>query len=130
MAKRLLNQKMQIDHFVSSPAKRAKGTAKLFVDEFKGNSNEIVLIPNLYEADVQTFYDVVSGFDDDFGTVALFSHNPGITNFANSLTEVRVDGIPTCGIYAVAADVEKWSAFAEAKKTFLFFDYPKSDSKE
>jgi hypothetical protein len=50
---------------------------------------------------------------------------PGITDFANSLTDARTDNIPTCGIFAVSIDAKKWSKFKEAKKNFLFFDYPR-----
>ena len=45
---------------------------------------------------------------------------------ANELTEVRVDNIPTCGIFAVKADIKHWADFKEAKKKFWFFDYPKA----
>ena len=55
-----------------------------------------------------------------------FSHNPGITDYANTLTNVHTDNIPTCGIFAVQADVEKWQDFTKAEKMFLFFDYPKN----
>jgi phosphohistidine phosphatase len=57
----------------------------------------------------------------------VFSHNPGITDFANSLTEARMDNIPTCGIFAIKIDTKHWKDFAEAKKEFLFVDYPKAE---
>jgi phosphohistidine phosphatase len=56
----------------------------------------------------------------------LFSHNPGITDFANSLTSARIDNLPTCGIFAVKIDTERWDNFKEAKKEFWFADYPKA----
>ena len=81
----------------------------------------------LYQAPVSVFFEVVSGLDDRFDSVAIVAHNPGITNFANELIpEAKLDNMPTCSVFAVQADVERWSTFGKAKKEFLFFDYPKS----
>jgi len=57
----------------------------------------------------------------------LFSHNPGLTDFANLLSDVRIDNIPTCGVFAVKVDAKHWANFKDAKKEFWFFDYPKHD---
>jgi len=69
---------------------------------------------------------VISKLDDKYKSAAIFSHNPGITDFANSLTEVQVDNIPTCGIFGIGIEIEKWREFINGEKTFYFFDYPKS----
>jgi phosphohistidine phosphatase len=71
------------------------------------------------------FREQVASLDDKYDTVAIFSHNEGITDYANMLTSVRVDNIPTCGIYAVKADIRSWKEFEGAQKDFWFFDYPK-----
>ena len=128
MASRLVKKKVDVSLLVSSPAKRAKTTAILFSGELKKKEGDIVFEKDLYQADADVFYSVISRINDKYDSVAVFSHNPGITDFANSLTEMRVDNIPTCGIFAVNIQVEKWSEFAAGKKTFLFFDYPKSGS--
>ena len=48
MAKRLLDQKISIDTFISSPAKRAKKTATLFAHEYGLKKDDIILVPELY----------------------------------------------------------------------------------
>ena len=59
--------------------------------------------------------------------VALFSHNPGITEFVNTLTaETKVDNMPTCSVFAVKADINSWQEFVDAKKELWFFDFPKN----
>jgi len=127
MAKRLKDKKIHIDALVSSPAKRAKKTAELFAEVYRRDNDSIILISKLYHADINSFFDVVNNLDDEFGTVALFSHNPGITEFANLLADrVRIDNMPTCGIFAVKINTAKWADFSKAKKEFLFFDYPKN----
>lgn len=125
MAKRLIDREIKIDGFVSSPAKRAKKTAEIFAKEFDVKKEKIQFIEELYLASPSTFFDVISKLNDKYDTVALFSHNDGITNFANQLTETRIDEIPTCGVFAVTLDIKSWKEFKEAEKTFWFFDAPK-----
>ena len=125
MAKRLLREKIRIDAFISSPAKRAKKTAQLFIHEFKRSKDEIIYIDQLYNAHVADFYKVLGSVDESWNAVAVFSHNPGVTDFANSLTSVQIDNIPTCGIFAVKVNIEKWEDFEQADKEFWFFNYPK-----
>lgn len=127
MAKRLLKQKIDIELFVSSTATRAYTTASYFADAYDVKAKHIIQEDNLYEAPSGAFYRVVSKLPDDATCVALFSHNPGITDFANSLTSTRIDDMPTCGIFAVKADVKSWSDFERAEKEFWFFDYPKAE---
>ena len=79
----------------------------------------------LYLPSVPVFYQVVQQLDDTLQTVFIFSHNNGITEFANSLTRTYVDNIPTCGVFAVAVNAASWKRFADAPKQFLFFHYPK-----
>jgi phosphohistidine phosphatase len=127
MAEKLSKKKIDIDAFISSPAKRAARTAKLFAEEFKAKKTEIIFKTELYLASENVFYDVITKTDDELDTVAVFSHNPGITDFANDLTEIKIDNIPTCGVFAVKIDTKHWADIKEAKKEFLFFDYPKAE---
>jgi phosphohistidine phosphatase len=126
MAKRLRRKGLKIDRFVSSPAERAFRTARFFAKEFEVKKDEIQVEKALYGAQTSQFEQVVSSLKDKYNTVVLFSHNPGITDYANSLTNVRTDNIPTCGMLAVQADVESWVLFLKAEKRFLFYDYPKN----
>ncbi len=126
MAKRLREKINKIDALVSSPAIRAKETAELFAENLNLPKEDILFVSALYQAPANVFYDEIAALPDTLQSVAIFSHNPGITYFVNSLnTTSQVSNMPTCSIFAVSADIEDWSAFAKAGKTFLFFDYPK-----
>lgn len=125
MAKRLLGKKVKIDAFLSSPAKRALATCKYFVKEYDKKEKNIIEVPQLYEPEVENFYKVISEADNDYDTIAIFSHNPGITAFVNELTDVHIDDMPTCSIFAINVDIKKWKEFEEGEKQFWFFDYPK-----
>lgn len=126
MAQRLLDKKIKIEAFIASPAKRAAKTAKCFAEAFKRKKDDIVFKEKLYLAEPATFFSIITNADDKFESIAIFSHNYGITDFANMLTDVRIDNIPTCGVFALKADCNAWADFKEAKKEFLFFDYPKA----
>lgn len=128
MAHRLLDKKIKPDAFIASPAKRAAKTAKLFAEEMKMKKDNIIFKPELYLAGPEVFYTVIENTDDDLETIAVFSHNEGITQFANMLTNARVDNIPTCGIFAIKIKSGNWKDFRKAEKEFWFFDYPKNSA--
>ena len=126
MAQRLVRTGVTIDRFVSSPARRALQTAQSFIHAFGGKDKEIRIIDELYHATPEIFREVVAALDEGDDSVALFSHNPGITGFVNSLTEMRVDNMPTCSVFAVKSDAAVWSEFFASPLQFWFFDYPKA----
>ncbi len=127
MAKRLLKDEIEIDAFVSSPAVRALTTAEYFAEAYDVKKKNVITDQILYHPAPEIFFEIISTLDDDHKTVAIFSHNPGITEFVNRLTNVRIDDMPTCAIFGVKADIKSWKSFQEAEKKFWFFDYPKND---
>ena len=126
MAKRLKKKGLKIDVFVSSPAKRALRTARYFAEAFDEKKDDIQVEKTLYGALPSQFEQVVAAFKDKDDIVALFSHNPGITEYVNTLCSVHTDNMPTCSIFAVQAEVDSWTEFDKAEKKFLFYDYPKN----
>lgn len=126
LARRIKDRKIEIDAFVSSPAKRAKKTADIFIDVLNAKEKKLIFISSLYDATSEKFYAAIENLKDKFETVALFAHNPGITDFINSLECSPVYNMPTCGVYALKIKTKKWNEFREAPKEFLFFDYPKN----
>jgi phosphohistidine phosphatase len=124
MGKKLFKNRTPIDQFVSSPALRAKTTAELFADEYHCKMKEINFIPSLYDAAPDDFLEAIQDIQDNFQSIALFSHNPGITEFASSLTNTHITQMPTCSVFAVSAAVDSWKEFAGSEKKFLFFYRP------
>ncbi len=129
MAKRLHKKLGSIDALVSSPAKRAKKTAESFAEIFKIKEDQIIFSQALYHASGADFFTVVEEMKDKLNCIAIFSHNPGITYFANELiSNINIDNMPTTAIFAVQCNVKTWAAFKDAEKQFLFFDYPKNST--
>lgn len=127
MSQRLKERVHTIDAIVSSPANRALSTANYFADTFNIKEHEIILKKELYLPEPLIFFKVISNISDTYTSVAIFSHNNGITEFANALGVARIDHMPTCSIFAISADSDSWKEFARAEKQLLFFDYPKSE---
>lgn len=129
MVTRLLERKIGIDLLISSPAERAAKTALYFAKAFKKQANEILFVPSLYQASSEIFFNVITTTEDRHKSIAIFSHNPGITEFANQLTPVQIDNMPTCSVFAVKLHSNKWADIKNASKEFLFFDFPKAEVK-
>jgi len=128
MAEKLLQLNIKIDTFVSSPAKRARKTCKAFMDVYGIENDAIILLEELYNAPAAAFYNATANLNNSYNSVALFAHNPGISEFANSLCKnVDIDDMPTCAVFAVEIPIDDWKSFRSAEKTFLFFKYPKQD---
>ena len=126
MARRIKSALLVPDALVSSSAIRARKTAEAFARELGMDGSAIRLTEALYLASPDTIGRVVSSLDDQHQTVAIFAHNPGITDFANQLGVARIDDMPTCAVYAVSATVDHWLDFLDGAKSFRYFDYPKN----
>src|ERR1700722_1542569 len=64
MAQRLLDKKISINAFISSPAKRAKKTAEFFCSAYNKKEEDIIFISALYHVNTQTFYEIIESIDD------------------------------------------------------------------
>lgn len=126
MGAKLYGEGIAIDQFVSSPAKRARRTCKAFMEEYTKPKEEMVQLDKLYNAPISVFYEVIADLDNSKDSVAIFAHNPGITDFVNSLCgDVHIDDMPTCAAFSVEVDIADWKDFKHADKKFVFFEYPK-----
>jgi len=126
MAERLFSNKLIVDAFITSTAKRARKTAKTFFTTYNRSAASWIETADLYLAPPETFRSIIKTLDNRLHTVMIFAHNPGITDFANELTNARIDNMPTCSIFAVRVQADQWFDFDEAEKSFWFFDYPKN----
>ena len=124
----LLKQKIsKIDLMVSSTAIRARQTCEHFCKAYGVEENKILLIDDLYHAPAATLQKTIESLNAQYDCVAVFTHNPGITDFVNTLCpEVSIDDMPTTGIFCVNANITDWKTFAASEKKFLFFESPKT----
>jgi phosphohistidine phosphatase len=128
MGKRLKEKDIYPDLMLSSPAKRAFSTARRIGKVLKYAKDNIKTDRRLYHADEEIILDVIQNVKDKHQTIMVFGHNPGLTEFVNTLQQEQLDieNIPTCGIVAFQLDVDSWKDVNWGKGRILFFDYPKS----
>ena len=127
MANRLLKRNYPIDLFISSPAERAAKTTLTFAEAYQFDKTDILFVPSLYHASPDTYFEVIQSVDNKYDHIAIISHNNGLTDFANMLTKVKINNMPTCSVFAIKVDTDRWSEIKIADKDFDFFDFPKSD---
>ncbi|MCS3868232.1 phosphohistidine phosphatase [Chryseobacterium ginsenosidimutans] len=120
MSRFMKDNSIPIDYFVSSPAVRALNTCKIFNQTYN-----LTFITNekLYNPSERNFESVIYDLDDSHDAVAFFSHNNGISNFANSISD-DIFHFPTCGVAGFEIDCDSWSEFDGANKKLMFFYEP------
>lgn len=128
MGKRLKERGVVPDLMISSPAKRALSTCKRIADELGFAREKIKTKRDLYHADEETILEVVREVKDKHDVVLIFGHNPGLTDFVNTIQDdtMMIDNVPTCGVVCFRFDVESWKDIQWGSGTQEFFDYPKS----
>ena len=121
MASVLNDMQLRIDKFISSPAERAVTTAKAFAGE-----NDIAIDARLYLESKSKLINLLHELDENLQCVALVSHNPDLTDFANYLANDNIENIPTSGIVGIVFDCNSWSEVEKGKGKRLFFEVPKT----
>jgi phosphohistidine phosphatase len=123
MGKFIKQQGVKPDLFISSPASRTLSTAKIFAEETGYPFGHLLVEPKLYMASRKDIFELIKEIDDLYNSVMVFSHNPGLTDFAVYLG-ANIDNIPTCGIAAFDVNAESWKMI-ENNCNLKFFEYPK-----
>lgn len=126
MAQRVLSKKVRIDRFVSSTAVRAFETAKFFAKAYGTPADKIQQNPSIYEAAVEKLLQAINSFDNNADTVAMFGHNPGLTNLVLTLCECDIYNIPTCGMVYLEFPFDDWQLVSGGTASLVFYDYPKN----
>lgn len=121
MAEHLHGSGVKLDLLVSSPALRALSTCKIFNHYYQ---TDMETNKKLYNANEGNFLSAIYELSDDTGSVAMFSHNNGISNFANTLCDT-IFAFSTCGVAAWEINCDSWTDFEGAPKKLLFYLEPK-----
>ncbi len=122
----VLKRKIKIDLLVSSPAKRAKQTCKIFAKALGIDKSKIQYEESLYEAPALAYHKLLHEFPNNKSCIAVFGHNNGITQFADELlSKTNIPHIPTGAVVAINAKGENWKSFDDTNSSLLFFEAPK-----
>jgi phosphohistidine phosphatase len=125
MAERLVKQKITPQLIVSSPAKRAITTAGYFAEAWKIAPIDIQKESSIYEASIKTLVSIINQFENKFNRIALFGHNPGLTDLVNYF-DSYLENMPTCSVVLLEFPFDDWRMVSADTGKILLFDYPKS----
>lgn len=128
MGRRLQENGVQPECIISSPAGRAIKTARMIAREIGCPETEIFETPEIYEASTNDLLELVRRLPDEKRDVMLVGHNPGLTDFANSVLNAGIKNIPTCGVMRLVFDAQHWRDISPQSAFLLMFDYPKKDT--
>jgi phosphohistidine phosphatase len=106
MAKVLLSNDLNPDLILSSSAARAKETAEIIVDtlDFK---DKIVFSDDLYMGEPQDFIDILKTLRDDYNTVLIVGHNPGLEAYLQ-IVDGEIEALPTAGLGQLVLVLDHW----------------------
>lgn len=125
MGKRIAHWGCQPEQIISSPSLRALTTAKPIATELNYNPINIIENEKIYGAGDQELVQIIQSFDDQFENIMLVTHNPGITNLANGLTNENILNIPTCGALQISFEIDNWRDIKDHTGILIEFNYPK-----
>ena len=108
MGQRMAAQGHKPDLILSSPAKRARTTARNIARELGIEEAEIVIDDNLYFTGARGMIGELERVDDQHRKVMLVGHNPAMTDLMNRLCDAQVYNMPTCAIAIIGFDMESW----------------------
>jgi phosphohistidine phosphatase len=125
MAQKMKDLNYLVQGIYTSSATRAKETAEYFAENHNVEKIDFHILPKLYHSLPDTMMDVIADADDQYDTIAIFCHNPGITYFAYSILDQDIDNISTCGILLMESSVNSWNEVKQGNLNFLKYYYPK-----
>lgn len=126
MGKFLADREITFDACLTSHAKRARLTAEGICDSVGFDKKEIIENRKLYHASEEEIMHFIKNIPNNYGSVAIFGHNPGFTDFVNSLCLTEIDNVPTTGICSICFSVKKWNKIGFGQGALDFFVSPKT----
>lgn len=113
------------ERIVTSPARRAMTTARVFCDRMQLPPAQLTIERRIYEASAETLLLLVQLLDDADQHVMLFGHNPGFSELAHLLARCSFDDMPTCAMVQIGFNVSQWSDVDERGGIERHYAYPK-----
>ncbi|MCD6353936.1 MAG: histidine phosphatase family protein [Prolixibacteraceae bacterium] len=95
---------------ISSPAKRALETARIFSETLGFNEKNIIEKEEIYDGlTTSGFVELIHDLPEEAVTAFFFGHNPGFYYFALNFCNNCIEEMPTCSAVGIDFDVEHWS---------------------
>lgn len=126
VSQELKKQGVSPDNIISSPAKRAIKTARIFAENLDFEKNKIVEIEDIYEGyTTDEFLGVIQELPVDDHTVFFFGHNPGFYYYVCNLLKEFYGDMPTTSTVGIDFDVNTWQEVGTRSGKLAFHLVPK-----
>lgn len=125
MADFLTSEKIKVDLFISSTARRAIDTAKLIAEGIGYPVDNIKAVRNLYHGSANAIFTELYGLAEEVNSVMIFGHNPAFTYFVNDFLDPTIENLPTTGTVSISFETDKWEEIDNAGFKVNFMVTPK-----
>lgn len=106
---------------ISSPAKRAIKTARIFAENLDFDKNKIVQVEDIYDGlTTNEFLSLIQDLPEESDTAFFFGHNPGFYYYVCNLAREFFGDMPTTSTVGIDFDVDTWKN-VEARSGKLAF---------
>lgn len=116
--------KISLDKIISSNGIRALHTATIMAKEMHLDFKKIEISQDLFHADIEDFLRVIHGVDNNVERLALYSHNPGISDFAFQ-SGAEILQVSTNGVLHYKVNCKSWKELDFKDLEFLSYTKPK-----
>jgi phosphohistidine phosphatase len=124
MANLILNAGFPIQKIISSSAVRAIDTASAFADVLHLEDEDILIRKKLYHASALRTAGIVANFPEEFDTLLLVGHNPGLQEFLENYSDWQEDNLATCALVGLRIG-DTWASVLEKQATQFFYEFPR-----
>jgi phosphohistidine phosphatase len=126
VSKELTKRNIIADLLISSPAKRALKTARIFADKLGYERSRIKEVEDIYDGlTTSGFLELIQSLPDDTETVFFFGHNPGFHYFTGNLLKQYNQDMPTCATVGIDFMVDRWEKVEARTGEMAFRVIPK-----
>jgi phosphohistidine phosphatase len=114
------------DKMISSPAKRAIKTARIFAENLDYEKGNIIELEEIYEGmSTDEFLGMIQQLAVDDHTVFFFGHNPGFYYFVSNLLTEFYSDMPTTSTVGIDFEVNTWHEVETRSGKLAFHLVPK-----
>ena len=100
--------RVKVDLLISSYAKRAYETCKIYCETVGVSIDEINVNNHMYDFSGNQVLELIKSLDNSVQHVMLFGHNYAFTNLVNLFGSTYIENIPTAGLVSISFNSEVW----------------------
>lgn len=125
VAKVLASQNFMPDKILLSPSKRTMETADEFIRYLNWPEETIELNRSLYLGSCSTLLQEIRKTGENIESLCLIGHNDGITELFNSVSDMKIDNMPTCSVGIIVTEEIPWQDWGKVRGKLRFYSDPK-----